>query len=160
MCGGGQKQNSAPETGSLWTCSSNCPEIVRAARHECQGAVIAGRLKNSPRVLLSQSWEQDDLPYAVLVGQQHNQTVDSSSPATGGRHAVLQSLDVIFIQDLGLVVPGRALASLVFEACPLLEWIIELGKGIAQLEPAGKRLEALGDPIGAGLGLGQRRDIS
>jgi hypothetical protein len=51
---------------------------------------------------------------AVVVRQEHDQTVDAHAPATGRRQTVLERLAEGLVNELGLEVTGRLLVRLLF----------------------------------------------
>src|SRR5262249_5361860 len=103
--------------------------------------------------------EEDDVADAILVGEEHHETLNTAAKAAGGRHANLKRLKVVLVEHLCLVVAALALARLVFEAGALIQWVIELGEALAQLEAARVGLEALDDAGVARLALGQGQEI-
>ncbi len=84
--------------------------------------------------------EQDNVADRLLVSHQHRQAIDADAQAAGRGHTNLQSLQEILVEHLSLVVALAALAHLVLEARALIQWIIQLGKGIAQFQTSHKRL--------------------
>src|SRR5690348_936429 len=82
------------------------------------------RAPTSLRLLLAQRREGDGLADAVLVAEQHDEPVHAAAEAAGRRHAHLQRLDVVLVQDLRLVVAARALPSLILEARALIQRVV------------------------------------
>src|SRR5262245_6993535 len=92
---------------------------------------------------LAQGGEEDDLADGATAGEEHDEAVDADAEAAGGRHAVLQGDEEVLVQGLGLVVAGGAQPGLLTEAGALLQWVVELRVGVAELEAAGVGLEPL-----------------
>ena len=61
---------------------------------------------------------------------------------------------------MSFIIAATALAELLFESLVLLNWIIQLAKGIAQLEAAGKEFETLNVRWIIRLCFRQRRDLN
>src|SRR6185312_3956427 len=92
--------------------------------------------------------------------QQHSEPINAAAPAARWGHAVFQRFQEVFVEHLRLVVAARALAGLILKARALIEWVIQLGEGVTQLQPARERLEALHGVVRAGLMLRQRREVA
>src|SRR5256885_9729602 len=70
-------------------------------------------------------------PYTTLFrSEDHQQPVHAQPDAAGGRHAVLERPDEVFVQVLRLHVAGGAQPRLLLEAAALLVGIVELAEGV------------------------------
>src|SRR5919108_1548221 len=84
-----------------------------------------------PLVLLGpERGEQDDVPDAVRVRQQHDQPVDADAQPARGRQPVLERPQVVLVDGHGLGVAGSPLPGLVLEPAALLVGIDQLGEGV------------------------------
>ncbi len=103
--------------------------------------------------------EEDDVADGRGVGEEHGEAVDADAFAGGGREAVAEGADVVFVDGgHGLFVAAFFLLDLLLEAVVLVDGVVELGEGVADLEAADVELEAL-DPVGlVGLDLGEWGD--
>src|SRR5262245_16939937 len=68
------------------------------------------------------------------VREQHDQPVDSDAFAAGGRQAVLERADVIFVHRVRLEIAAGAARELRFKPPPLLRRIVELAERVSDLE--------------------------
>ena len=89
--------------------------------------------------------EQDHVADRVFVGQQHDEAVDADADAGGGRHAVAEGTDVVFVEDHRLLVAAFALGHLIDKAFVLLLRIVQLAKPVRDLHAVDEKLETLGD---------------
>ena len=80
------------------------------------------------------------------VGEEHDQAVDTDTPSTRRREPVLERIDERLVDILRLVVALLLLPHLLLEPQPLLERIVQLGVGVAELLPAHEALEPLAEP--------------
>ncbi len=102
--------------------------------------------------------EEDYVADGAGVGEEHGEAVDAYAFACGGREAVAEGSDVVFVHLVGFVVALFLLVELVEEALALVFGVVELGEGVAYFEASDVELEAL-DPVGlVGLFLGERAD--
>src|SRR5215208_1394874 len=109
-----------------------------------RGGSSAGR-----RGLVPHRREEHDLADAVPPAQDHHQAVDSDADPAGGRHAVLQRLDVVLVVGLGLLVAGGLIRTLLLEGGALLMGVVQLGERVRNPHARGESPEALNE---AGLG--------
>jgi hypothetical protein len=91
--------------------------------------------------------EQDDLANRLLIGQQHEQPVNSDAKSTRGGHAVLERLNEVFVEDVSFFVAPGACFDLLGEARTLIDSIVEFGEGVRHFDPANERFETL-DQVG------------
>ena len=104
--------------------------------------------------------EEDHLADRVDAGQQHHQPVDADAEPAGAGHAVLEGADVVEVDVAGLRVAAGLGAGLGLERGELLDRVVLLGVGVAQLEAGDDQLEAL-DVVGVvAVRPGQRRDLA
>ena len=101
--------------------------------------------------------EEDDLTDGVGVGQQHDAAVNTDTHTARGGHAVLQSVDEVLVHHAGLIVTGLTEGDLMLEAAPLIDGVVELGKGVGKFAMIDEELEALGEAgvLGGALGEGE-----
>src|SRR5690606_31741077 len=102
---------------------------------------------------------QDHIADVGAVGQHHHQAVDPDAAAAGGGHAVFQGAHVVRVVVHGFFVAGILGGHLGTEPGSLVFRVVQFGKAVGDLAPAGKQLEAFRD---AGLGVGragQGRDL-
>ena len=69
----------------------------------------------------------------VTPVEQHHEPVDAEAEAARRRQAVLEGPEVVLVDGAGLDVAGLLLALLVLEAGPLLDRVVQLAEGVAQL---------------------------
>lgn len=79
-----------------------------------------------------------------MIGEEHDQPVDTDTFSRGRRHAVFQGAQEIFIHQMGFFIACRPLRRLSFEPFPLIQRIVQLGKGIGDLPAGDVELEAIG----------------
>ncbi len=112
----------------------------------------------SSALLWSQERKEDDVADGFGVGEEHGEAVDADAFASGGRQAVAEGADVVLVHLMGFRVAALFFGHLLLEAGELVDRVVELGEGVADLEAADVELEAL-DPVGfVGLFLGERGD--
>lgn len=68
--------------------------------------------------------ECQDLLNRVVIGEEHDETIDTAAPAPRGREPVLQTLAERLVDELGLFVTGFLLPGLLFEAEALVERVV------------------------------------
>lgn len=79
-----------------------------------------------------------------MIGEEHDQSVDTDAFARGRRHAVLQGAQEIFIDQMRFFIACRSLRRLAFEPFSLIQRIVQLGKGIGDFPAGDVELEAIG----------------
>jgi len=104
--------------------------------------------------------EEDHLADRSLVGQQHGQPVNADTQATGGRHAVHKSQDVVLVHRMGFLVASLGTQPLLFKSLALRQRIIQLRIGVAHLQPTNENLKTLHVLGIIGQSLGQRRYVN
>src|SRR5437868_6901869 len=87
--------------------------------------------------------EQDDVSDVVLVGKQHDDAIDADAQAARRRRTVLERNEKVLIERLGLNVACLASAHLLLEASSLYAGIVQLGKGVGNLDPTREGFEAV-----------------
>ena len=95
-------------------------------------------------VLLVQGFhcgEQDDFADGIVIGQQHDRTVDADAHTARGGHTVFHSIQEVLVQHLCLVVTALTLLHLLHKATSLVDGVVQLGVGVSQLGVADKQLE-------------------
>ena len=110
---------------------------------------------NSPLCSLCPLWlefllrphvrKEDHVADRVFVGQQHHEPVDADADAGGGRHAVAEGTDVVFVEDHRLFVAAFAFGHLIDKAFVLLLRIVQFAKTVRDLHAVDEQLETLGD---------------
>ena len=88
-----------------------------------------------------------------------DQPVDADADPAGRRHAVLERVDVVLVERLGLLVARRGVTHLLLEARALVVRIVELGERVGELHAVGEGLEALDQPVVGAMALGERREL-
>ena len=89
-----------------------------------------GRRNQRELFLQTHLGEEDDVPDSFGAGEDHDQTVDAHAHAAGGRHAVFQSVEEVFIHFIGQFVPFfPVLFKLVHQALTLDDGIVEFRVG-------------------------------
>lgn len=68
---------------------------------------------------------------------------------------MLECVDKDFIDTLSLIITSILLPSLLLESLPLVEWIVQLGVGIANLLGGNKDFKTLTETIDVPVSLGQ-----
>ena len=100
--------------------------------------------------------EQQHVPDRSGVGEQHHQPVQTEAQAAGGGKAVLQSGDIVIVHLAGIIgVLGLAGGYLALEALLLVDGVVELAEGVAELGGVDEILKPLGEGRLVGLALGQ-----
>lgn len=118
---------------------------------------LGGALGVLRRLVVLHERESKDLLDAVVVRQEHDQTVDAHTPATSRGQAVFQAGAEVLVDDLGLVVTLVLLAGLLLESQTLVEGVVQLGVGVDNLLLADEGLETLAETGVLAVVLGQRR---
>jgi len=126
-------------------------ELIRGSSLELLG--LGGAL----RVERLHGGEEEDLLDVVLVGEEHDEAIDTETPATSGRQAVLHGRAETLVNGLSLVVTGSAVGDLALEQPPLYDGIVQLGVGVADLATSNEELETLSERGSAAVVLGERR---
>ena len=103
--------------------------------------------------------EEQHVTDGGAVGHQHDHAVQTEAQTARGRHAVFQGIDEVLV-DLGVDALGLAGSDLLLEAATLVDGVVQLGEGIAELAAVDEELEALGQVAVLGLALGQGGDVS
>ena len=80
-----------------------------------------------------QRGEEDHVADRLDARDQHHQPVDADAEPAGRRQAVLERLDVVVVDGLGLLVAAGLQPRLVREALRLVDGIVELGVGVGEL---------------------------
>ena len=78
-----------------------------------------------------------------LICQQHGEPVDADPETTGRWHPVFESEEIVLVDRMRLVVALGAGRRLRLEASALVEWLVELGEGVAVLGACDEQLPAL-----------------
>jgi hypothetical protein len=89
--------------------------------------------------------EQDDLTDAGRVGEQHQEPVDPDPEPARGRHPVLERLEEVLVERVGLQLAGLPRLLLQQELRALLVGVGELRVPCAELHPADHRVDVLGE---------------
>ena len=55
---------------------------------------------------------------------------------------MLQRQEIVLVHRVSFFISGGFGLELLFKTTPLIEWIVQLGKGIAHLEPSNEGLES------------------
>ena len=103
--------------------------------------------------------EEQHITNRRAVGHQHDHTVQAEAQAARGGHTVLEGVDEVLV-DLGVDALGLAGSDLLLEAAALVDGVVQLGEGVAELAAVNEEFEALGQVLVLGLALGQGRDVS
>ena len=91
-----------------------------------------------------------------MIRQKHGKAIDTTTPTGGGRQAVLEGGAEAFIVALSLLIAFLLGLELVREALALLDGVVQLRVGVADLLAVNEALEALGQaglvavPLGKG----------
>mmetsp|Transcript_2276 Transcript_2276/g.5249 ORF Transcript_2276/g.5249 Transcript_2276/m.5249 type:complete len:470 (-) Transcript_2276:482-1891(-) len=100
--------------------------------------------------------EEDNLLDGVLVGQEHGETVDTKTPASGGRKANLEGLNEALVDGLGLIVSSCLILHLLLETSTLVNRVVQLSVCVGKLLGSDKELEALSEEFVIAVLLGKR----
>ncbi len=87
--------------------------------------------------------EQDHLADRAFPGEQHRQPVHSHAETALRRHAVGHGAQVILVHRVQVLVFRLEGVTHLHEARFLVERVVQLGKGVAELHPADVAFEAL-----------------
>src|SRR6266516_2914317 len=93
-------------------------------------AVVAFCGSRSCLFLRPQKREQNHVANGLRVRQQHHQTIDAHAYASGGRHAVRESADVVFVHLMGFFVSALTFFELLLEAAALVFGIVEFAEAV------------------------------
>ena len=137
--------------GATWTSPTNAFH-----RHGCNISDLSSLGLRCVVVVLHER-EGESLLDAVVVGKEHDHTVNAHTPATGGRKTVLHGSEEGLVHDLGLVVTLCLLCGLLLEAETLVEGIVQLGVCVDNLLLADEGLETLTETSVLTVVLGERR---
>src|SRR5581483_5718983 len=108
---------------------------------------------------LTHGGEENHIADGLLVGHEHSKTINADAETSGRRHADFKCLQEVLVEHLRLFISLRALVRLVLETRPLVQGIIQFGKGVPHLQATNERLKAIGQTRKLTVLLGQRRDI-
>ncbi len=100
--------------------------------------------------------KKDDVAQGRLLRQDHEQPVDAHAEPARGRHAVFEGDEKILVHEFGLIVAFGAELQLLFEALTLIDGVVQLGVGVAELEAADEDFETFDEAWVLRLSLGQR----
>ena len=103
--------------------------------------------------------EEQHVADGSAVGHQHDHAVQAEAQAARGGHAVFKGVDEVLV-DLGVDALGLAGSDLLLEAAALVDGVVQLGEGVAELAAVDEELETLGQVLVFGLALGQGGDVS
>ena len=118
-----------------------------------------GRVSPYTLFLAPQRREQNHIPNAWAVGEQHHQTVNANAAAAGRRHAVFQRTNVVGIKIHGLFVARIFGGDLRMKPSCLVFGVVELGKAVGDLAARDEQFKAFRD-LGPGIGRpGQGGDL-
>src|SRR6218665_2126703 len=78
--------------------------------------------------LSAQRREQDHVPVAGAVGQQHHQAMDADAGATGGGHAIFERAHEVMVMEHGLVIAAVLGGHLGVKACGLLLGVVQFAE--------------------------------
>lgn len=104
---------------------------------------LGGTLGLGRRLVFLHEGEGKDLLDTVVVGEEHDQTVDTHTPTTGGGQTVFQASTEVLVDELSLVVTLVLLTGLLLETETLVEGVVQLGVGVDDLLLADEGLETL-----------------
>lgn len=104
-----------------------------------------------------QHTESKNLLDGVVVGNEHDHAVNAHTPSTSWWKTVLKRGAEVLINELSLVVTLVLLPSLLLETHTLVEGIVQLGVGVANLLLADESLETLAESGEVTVVLGERR---
>ena len=81
----------------------------------------------------------------LLTCHEHHEAVHTDTHTRGGRHTVLEGTHEVVVDEHGLIVALLAQAKLLLEALQLVDGVVELAIGVAQLLTVDHELETLGE---------------
>src|SRR6218665_2028502 len=93
--------------------------------------------------LSAQRREQDHVPDAGAVGQQHNQAIDADAAAPGGGHAIFARAHEVMVRDQGLVIPAVLGGHWGVKACGLLLGVVQFTEAVAEFAAGDVQRKAL-----------------
>ncbi|KAI6775311.1 hypothetical protein HG530_002069 [Fusarium avenaceum] len=117
---------------------------------------LSGQLLLLLKLIVLHEGESKNLTNGVVVGQEHNHSVNTHTPSTGRGQTILERGTEVLIDELGLVVTLVLLAGLLLEAQALVEGVVQLGVGVGDLLLAHESLETLAQTGDLTVVLGQR----
>lgn len=139
-------------------------EITRKQQHtntllrqRLNASNLGSRLALGRGLVILHHGEGQNLLDAVVVGKEHDQTVNAHTPATSRRQPVLKGCAEVFVDELGLVVTLVLLTGLLLKAQTLVEGVVQLSVGVDNLLLADEGLETLAETDILAVVLGQRR---
>ena len=100
--------------------------------------------------------KEDYFSNGGLVRKQHGQPIDPDSQAAGGRHAVHQGQDIVFVHGVSFLVTGVGTQPLLFKALSLNQGVVQLGIGVAGFQPSDEDLKSFYVQRIVGRGFGER----
>ena len=101
--------------------------------------------------------EQKHVADGGAIGQEHHQTVDAEAETACGRHTVFQRGDEVLVYAGVAIRLGGALGSyLALKALALIDRVVQLREGVAELGGVDEILKTLGEGGLARLALGKR----
>ena len=77
--------------------------------------------------------EQQNIPYRLVIRQQHYQAVDAVADASGGGHTDFEGVDEVFVYRVCFLVAEAAKLLLSFETAALIDRVVQLGIGVCHL---------------------------
>ena len=90
--------------------------------------------------------EQDDLPDARDVGEEHEEPIDPDPQPAGGWHPVFERLEEVLVERVGLVLAGLARPLLEQELGALLVRVRQLRIARPELHATDDGVHVLGEP--------------
>ena len=103
--------------------------------------------------------EKDDLADVLGAGEHHNEPVNADAATAGGGHAAFDGVKELLIHGMGLLIAFGALLHLLGKPLPLINGIIELAEGVADLLSPHVAFEPSGETGMEGVPLCQRRGL-
>src|SRR6218665_1298786 len=109
--------------------------------------------------LSAQRREQDHVPDAGAVGQQHHQAIDADAAAPGGGHAIFERAHEVMVMEHGLFIAPVLGGHWGVKACGLLLGVVQFAEAVAEFAAGDVQLKALRDLGAQVVGARQRRDL-
>ena len=103
--------------------------------------------------------EEQYIADAVVVGEQHDQTVDADAQTASRRHAVFKGSDVVGVHVGSLVIARLFQLYLMLKTALLVNRIVEFRKCVGVLPSEDEQLKTLGHRRVGGFSLGERRNF-
>ena len=89
--------------------------------------------------------EEEDILDRGLAGHEHRQSVDADTHTRAGRHTVFEGADKIHVDEHRLVIAFLRETQLLLETLQLIDRVVQLRVGVAQLLAVYEELETLGE---------------